>query len=106
MTKARRCYEGHFYLSDWPSPILIKSNPDKNRPIHTECKTIHNVLYSAADAETCGTFSNRKTSIGMQPALIELDHKKPVTSLKTKNSMIEGFVNSVSQPVPFHITCF
>ena len=58
--EARSCYAGHFYLIDWPSPSPIKPNPKINGPIHTECKTIHNVVSSAAEAETCGTFINGK----------------------------------------------
>ena len=43
--EARSCYAGHFYLSDWLSPSMMKPNPDSNGPIHTECKTIRNVVY-------------------------------------------------------------
>ena len=46
-----------------------------------------------AEAETYGTFKNGKTSIGMRPVLISLDHKQPSTPLKTENSTTEGFVN-------------
>ena len=52
MPEARSCYAGHFYLSDWNSPSPIKPNPERNGPIHTECKTIRNVMFSAAEAET------------------------------------------------------
>ena len=38
ITEARSYYAGHFYLSYWPSPSPIKPNPDRNGPIHTECK--------------------------------------------------------------------
>ena len=50
-------------------------------------------MSSAEESETCGTFNNRKTSIGMRPALISLDHKQPEAPLKTENSTTEGFVN-------------
>ena len=69
------CYAGHFYLGDWSSPSPIKPNPDRNSPIHTECKTIRNVVFSAAESETCGTFNNRKTNISVRPSLIALYHK-------------------------------
>ena len=29
------CYAGHLYLRDWPSPSLIKPNPDINDHIQT-----------------------------------------------------------------------
>ena len=71
--EARSCYAGRFYLSNWPSPSPIKPNLDRNGPIHTECKKIRNVVSSAAEFETCGTFNNSKTAIGIQPSLIALD---------------------------------
>ena len=49
----------------WPSLRQIKPTPKRNSPIHKECKTIHNSVYEASEAEPCGTFNNRKTSIGM-----------------------------------------
>ena len=75
MPEARSCYAARFYLSDWPSPSPIKPNPDRNGPIHTEFQTIHNVVSSAAEDETCVTFNNSKTAISMQPASIVLDNK-------------------------------
>ena len=94
MPEARICYAGRFYLSDWTSPSPIKPNPERNGPIHTEWKTIRNVVSSAAEAETCGTINNGEKAIGMRPSLIELDHKQPATPLKTDNSTTERFVNS------------
>ena len=98
MPEARSYYAEHFYLSDWPSPNPMKPNPKGNGPIHTECKTIRNVVSSAVEAETCGTFNNGKIDIGMLPALIALDQKQTATPLKTDNSMTEGFVNSGMKP--------
>ena len=43
MLEVRICYSGHFYLSDCPSPIPIKPNPERNRPIRTYSKMILNV---------------------------------------------------------------
>ena len=85
-------------MSNWPSPSPIKPNPERNGPIHTECKTIRNVVSSADESETCGTFKNRKTDIDMRQALITLDHEKPATPLKTDNSKTEGFINSGMKP--------
>ena len=58
--EARSFYPVDFYLRDWPSPKLIKPKTEGNDPIHTYCKTIHNIVSSAAEAETFGTFNNRK----------------------------------------------
>ena len=85
MTEARRFYAGNFYLGDWPSPSPIKTNPKINDSIHTECKTIRNVVYSSSESETCGTFKNGKKDICMWPDLIALDHEQPATPLKTEN---------------------
>ena len=93
MTEARSCYADHYYMSDWPSPIPIKLNSERNGPIHKKYKTIRNVISSEAEAKICGTFNNGITDIDMQPASIELYHKKAATSLKTDNSTTEGFVN-------------
>ena len=98
MPEARICYAGYFYLSNWPSPSPIKPNPEINGPIHTECKTICNVVSSTAEAETCGTLNNGTQSIGMQPAFIALDHKQPATPLKTGNSMTGHFIKSGMKP--------
>ena len=65
MLEARSCYAGHFYLSDWISPEPVKPSPKRNGLIHAECKKIHNVVSSAAEAETCGTFNNGKVAINI-----------------------------------------
>ena len=68
ITEARICYAGHFYMNYWPSPSPIKPNPKRNGPIHMEWETIRNDVSPTAESETYGTFNNRKTDIGMQPA--------------------------------------
>ena len=95
MPEARSCYTVHFYLRYWPSPSPIKPN---HGPIHTECKKIHIVVSSAAEAKTFGIFNNGKTDIGMQPALITLGHKQPATPLKPEKYTIEVFLNLGIKP--------
>ena len=94
MPEERCFYSVIFYLSDWPYPRPVKPTSKIDVPIRTECKTILNVVSSAAEAETCGTFNNGKTAIIMWSALIALHHNQPVTLLKTENSTTEGFLNS------------
>ena len=96
--EARSCYAGNFYISYWPSPKMIKPNPERNGTIYTELKTTRNIVSSAAEAELCGTSNNGKKAIGMKPYLIILDHKQPVTPLKTDNYTTERFVNSGMKP--------
>ena len=98
MPEERSCYYGNFYISDWTSPRPVKPTPKRNSPIHTECKTIRNMLYLAAEDETCGTLNNKKKTIDLRPALITLDHKQPATLLKTENLATEGFVNLGMKP--------
>ena len=86
MTGSRGFYDVHFYLSYWPSTNSMKTNTKINGPIHTECKTIRNVVSSAEEVETCGTFNNGKTAINVRPALTTLNHRQPSTPLKTDNS--------------------
>ena len=85
MPEARSCYADRFYLSDWTSLSPIKPNQERNAPIHTECKTIRNIVSSTTEVETYGIFNNGKTAIGMRQELITLDHKQPSTPLKTDN---------------------
>ena len=82
-----------FYLVDWTSLDPVKLTPKQNGTIHTDCKTILNVVSLEAEYETCVTFNNVKIAIGMQPALITLDHKKIATPIQTENSTTEGFFN-------------
>ena len=96
--EARFFYAGIFYLRDWPSPRPVKTTPKRNGRIHTECKTIHNVVSSSSESETCGTLNTRKTSIDMWPALIALYHKQTATPFKADNLTTEGFVNSGMKP--------
>ena len=94
MPEAHSVYAGHFYLSDWPRDKPNLPSTKRNGPIITTCKTIRNVVSSAAEAETTGTFFNAKESVDILPYLIGLGHKQPPTPLKTDNSTTDGFVNT------------
>ena len=100
MLEERSCYTGHFYLSDWPSPRLLKPTPKRNRPIHTDFKTISNLVSSAYEAKICGNFNKVTAAIGVQPDFIPLVKKQPSTSLKIDNSTTGGFVKSGMKPKP------
>ena len=98
MPEALIVYAGHFYLSDWPRDKPNLPSTKRNGPILTTCKTIRNVVSSAAEAETTGTFYNAKEVVAILPSLIDLGHKQPPTPLKTDNSTTDGFVNSSMKP--------
>ena len=66
----------------------------RNAPILTECKTIKNVVGSAAEAETGGLYGNAQMGIIIRHALEELGHPQPPTPLKTDNATANSFVHS------------
>ena len=94
LPNARSRYAGHFYLSNHPPALPQKPNPKPNGPILTECKTIRNIVASAAETETAGVFGNAQQAIVIRRALIELNHPQPPTPLKTDNSTTYGFVHA------------
>ena len=49
MPEVKSCYVRYFYLSDRKLPRPVKTTPKINGPIHTECKTIHNVASVDSD---------------------------------------------------------
>ena len=91
MPESLSVYAGHFYLSDWPRDKPNLPSTKSNGPILTTCKTIRNVVSSAAEAETMGTFCNAKEGVSILPSLIGLGHKQPPAPLKTDNSTTYGF---------------
>jgi len=83
---ARSRYAGHFYLSN--------QIPSSNGPIHTECRTIQNVVCSAAEAECAGLFGNCQLGIQIRRILTGLGHLQPPTTVVTDNSTATAFVNT------------
>ena len=55
---ARSCIAGHYILSSHPPPAPQISIKQPNAPILLECKTLHNVVASAAEEETGALFHN------------------------------------------------
>jgi hypothetical protein len=56
---ARSRVGGHFFLSSMsPDPSKPPLNPPNNGAVHVECKTLRNVMASAAEAELGGLFHN------------------------------------------------
>ena len=82
---------GYFQLNDDPQRV---NHPEVNGAILIECRTLKNVVSSAAEAETGGVFHNAKTAIPIRHILTQLGHKQPPTPLKTDNSTTAGFVNN------------
>jgi len=89
LPNAKSRYAGHFYLSNKANPKLPR--PLRNGPIHTERKTICNVVASAAEVETAGIFGNSQIAIPIRRALEALGHPQPTTPIKTDNTTAHSF---------------
>jgi hypothetical protein len=89
---ARSRYAGLFYLGDKPPPPPASLTTKLNGAILVECKTIKNVVASAAEAETGGVFGNAQTGLVIHLALQDLGHKQHAIPLQTDNSTAHSFV--------------
>ena len=94
LPNAQSRYAGHYILSDTPPPPPEIPNPKPNGAILTVCKTIHNVMTSAAEAETAGVFGNGQEIIAIRILLQALGHPQLATPLKTDNSTSNSFVHA------------
>ena len=93
LPKARSRIAGYFRLLSNDT-----TKYDHNGAILIECKTLRNVVTSAAEAETHGVFHNAKQTLPIRHILTELGHPqlKP-TPIKTDNSTAQGYVNKNMQ---------
>jgi hypothetical protein len=94
LPNARSRYAGHYFLSNTPSAPPSTPSPSPNGAILTICKTIRNVMTSAAEAETAGVFGNGQEIIACRISLHALGHPQPATPLKTDNSTSNSFVHA------------
>ncbi len=94
LPNARSRYAGHYFLSNAPPPPPTTPSPRPNGAILTVCKTIRNVMTSAAEAETAGVFGNGQEIIACRISLHALNHPQPATPLKTDNSTSNSFVHA------------
>ena len=92
---ARSRAGGHFILSDsTPDPSQPPVTPMPNGTLHAECRTLRNVMASAAEAELGALFHNAQVAEPIRVCLEEMGHPQPQTPLKTDNSTAAGIVNS------------
>ena len=97
MPGAKSRIAGHHYLGNHPPPPPALPNPvSTNGPILTVCKRLRNVVSSAAEAETGGTFENSKIAIPICRVLKVLGHPQPEdgTPFKMDNLVNHGFIHS------------
>ena len=90
---ARSCAAGHFYLSASATPNKAYKGRF-NAPLHTECRTIKNVVSSAAEAECAALFHNCMVKVGIRHALAGLGHPQQQTDVFTDNSLANSFIHS------------
>jgi hypothetical protein len=98
LPKAKSRIAGHYFLSDRPPPAPTKPDPHPKVPIHTECKTLPNVVSSAAEAECGGLYLNSQTAVPIRDALISIGHPQPPTPIKTGNATALGIVLNLMKP--------
>ena len=93
LPKARSRIAGYFRLiKNSSSPIYTD-----NGAILIECRTLRNVVTSAAEAETHGVFHNAKTGLPIQHLLQSMGHPQKPFLIKTDNSTSAGYVNNNMQ---------
>ena len=90
---ARSRIAGHYILSSRPPPAPQIPLKRPNAPILVECKTLRNVVASAAEAETGGLFHNAQNIMHIRHLLHSIGHAQPPTPLKTDNNTASAFVN-------------
>ncbi len=90
---ARSRIAGHYILSSRPPPAPQIPIKQPNAPILVECKTLRNVVASAAEAETGGLFHNAQNIMHIRHLLHSIGHPQPPTPLKTDNNTASAFVN-------------
>ena len=91
---ARSRAGGYFTLGDPGPPNLPPRKSAPNGVLHAECKTLRNVMSSAAEAELGALFHNGQTAEPIRTCLEEMGHPQPCTPIKTDNSTAAGIVNS------------
>ena len=70
--------------------------PPLNGAIQVICKTLHNVVSSAAKAETCGIFIGGQQAVPIITTLSKLNHRQPTsgTHISTDNSTAKGILTA------------
>ena len=89
---AKSRFAGFFYLESNPNPKNYNKAPH-NAPILVKCKTLQNVVWSAAEVECGGLYNNAKSAVVVRRILEGLGHKQNPTKMKTDNSTAKLFVH-------------
>ena len=91
LPKAHSCVASIFYLS-----YATAGRPLLNGAIQVICKTLQNVVSSAAEVETSGIFICGQQAVPIITALSELNHQQPAsgTRISTNNSTAKGVLTT------------
>ena len=93
LPNAKSRFAGHYMLASKPN-IHNQHKSPLNAPILIECKTIKNVVCSAAEAECGGIFYNGQMAKTLRQVLTEMGHPQNPTQLKTDNKTANDFVHA------------
>ena len=91
LPQARSPVASIFYLSN-----ATAGRPPLNGAIQVICKTLHNVVSSAAKVETGGIFIGGQQAVPIIATLSELNHRQPdsETRISTNNSIGKGVLTA------------
>ena len=90
---AKSRYAGHFYLESKPNAKNYNGSPS-NAAVHMECKTLKNIVCSAAEAECGGLFQNAQVAINIRRILEAIGHPQKETRIKIDNKTANSFVHA------------
>ena len=81
---AKSRYAGHFYLEINHHPKNYNKAPN-NTAIHTECRTLFNIVCSAAEAKCGGLFQNAQVGLTICRILETIGHTQKTNYVKIDN---------------------
>eukprot|EP00957_Ditylum_brightwellii_P066297 5032543-Ditylum_brightwellii.AAC.2 len=93
---AKSCYACHFYCASLPDLLNYNQAPH-NGAVHTECKTLCNVVCPTAEAECSGLFHNTQMAVVICNMFIDMGHPQEPTRVKTDNNTANSFVHASMQ---------
>ena len=91
LPKARITMSGCFQLSNYLNDNCL---PFLDVATLVVCKILQHVVSSATESETTEVFYNFQLSISIRCMLEALNHRQPVTPVKTENLTTNGFVHN------------
>ena len=90
---AKSRYAGHFYLERNSHPKNYNKAPN-NAAIHTECRTLRNVVCLAVEAKCRGLFQNLQVALAICRILEAIRHPQKTNCTKIDNKTSNLFVHT------------